>query len=284
MTGTVFDIKEFAVYDGPGIRTTVFMKGCPLRCQWCHNPEGLSPTPQLMVSVAACAHCGACRQVCPHPEGCVACGACVSACRLGLRRIAGRQWTAEDLSERLHKDRGLFEESGGGVTFSGGEPLLQWPFVKEVIRLLPGVHTAIETSGYCPDAVFSEAMETLSLIIMDLKLSDPALHRHYTGVDNAPILHHARMLCEGKLPFIIRIPLIPGVNDDGAHAEAVASLLEGASSLIRVELLPYHMTAGAKYPMAGLKYAPDFDAGQPVRVERGPFERRGIPVYLHKPA
>ena len=128
MTGTVFDIKEFAVFDGPGIRTTVFLKGCPLRCQWCHNPEGLSPKPQLMVSSASCVHCGACSRVCKHPDNCIACGVCVPYCRLGLRKIAGTIWTAEALAERLQRDADVYQMSGGGVTFSGGEPLMQWDF------------------------------------------------------------------------------------------------------------------------------------------------------------
>lgn len=189
-----------------------------------------------------------------------------------------------ELAARLGKSRALYAQSGGGVTFSGGEPLMQWPFVREVAGQLPGVHTAIETSGYASDEVFEEAMRTLCLIIMDIKLMDPALHRHYTGVDNAPILRHARMLCEGGVPFIIRTPLIPGVNDTKEQAEQTAELLRGASLLQRVELLPYHMTAGAKYPMVGMDYHPPFDAEQAVRVFTEPYEARGIPVYVHKPA
>ena len=148
MNGVVFDIKEFAVYDGPGIRTTVFMKGCPLRCRWCHNPEGLSPKRELMVSRAACVHCGACERVCRHPDGCVACGECVPVCRGNLRRIVGTEWTAEALAARLLKDADVYALSGGGVTFSGGEPLMQWPFVAEVIdrlrRTQPDTLTPIE--------------------------------------------------------------------------------------------------------------------------------------------
>ena len=215
--GVVFDVKEFAVFDGPGIRTTVFMKGCPLRCAWCHNPEGLAPAPQLMVSRAACTHCGACRRICPHPDACTACGECVAVCPGGYRRIAGQTYSADDLAARLQKDADVYRLSGGGVTFSGGEPLMQWAFVREVISRLSGVHTAIETSGFCADEVFAQAIETVSLIMMDWKVSDPALHKRWTGVSQDPILRHLNMLCAGDTPFILRMPIIPGVNDNPEH-------------------------------------------------------------------
>ena len=167
MTGIVFDIKEFSVFDGPGIRTTVFMKGCDLRCRWCHNPEGLSPKPQLMVSKASCTHCGACRKVCPSPDRCTACGKCLPYCRGGFRKIIGTEWKSEALAKRLQKDEDVYRLSGGGITFSGGEPLMQWPFVAETVSRLHGIHTAIETSGYTTDAVFADAMSRLDLIMMD---------------------------------------------------------------------------------------------------------------------
>ena len=279
MTGVLFDIKEFAVYDGPGVRTTVFLKGCPLRCQWCHNPEGLSMQPQLMVSHAACTHCGACRSVCEN-ETCIACGKCIPHCRLGLRKIAGQRMEASALAKKLLRSRRLMEESGGGITFSGGEPLMQWDFVEEVISNLDGLHTAIETSGYASDEVFTRMMNAVDFIMMDMKLTDPAMHRHFCGVDNAPILRHADMLCAGNTPFVIRVPLIPGVNDTEEHLTAVAGRIQGAKSLVRVELLPYHKTAGAKYGMAGMEYRPEFDTERAVRVWPEVFEKRGIPVLI----
>ena len=282
MTGVVFDIKEFAVFDGPGIRTTVFMKGCPLRCAWCHNPEGLSPRPQLMVSRAACTHCGACEAVCPHPDVCTACGACAAACRGGYRRIVGKTWTAETLAAHLQKDADVYALSGGGVTFSGGEPLMQWPFVREVITRLSGVHTAIETSGFCPDSVFEEAMHTCDLIMMDWKVSDPALHRRYTGVDQEIILRHARMLAKGDTPFILRMPIIPGVNDNRAHSETAAALVQGAKALRRIDVLPYQRAAGAKYEMVSMNYQPDFDENAAPRFYTDVFERAGIPYQLFR--
>lgn len=281
-TGTIFDIKEFAVFDGPGIRTTVFMKGCPLSCQWCHNPEGLSSKPQLMVSRAACTHCGACALVCPSPDHCIACGACISACRGGYRRIAGETWSAESLAARLQKDADVYTLSGGGVTFSGGEPLMQWPFVRDVIGRLSGIHTAVETSGFASDDVFQEAMERCNLMMMDWKVSDPALHKRYTGVDQDIILRHARMLAEGNTPFILRMPVIPGVNDNAAHFKTAASLVKDAKSLVRIDVLPYQRAAGAKYEMIGMQYHADFEEDRQPRFFTDIFHQFGIPFQLFK--
>ena len=287
--GVVFDIKEFAVFDGPGIRTTVFMKGCPLRCQWCHNPEGLSPKPQLMVSTAACAHCGACERACPlHsrpvapgsecwlPKDCLVCGECIPVCKGGLRKIAGAEWTAEALAARLNKDADVYRATDGGVTFSGGDPLMQWDFVSEVIDRLEGVHTAIETSGYAPDSVFEQVMEKLDLVMMDWKVSDPERHRRFTGVDQAPIRRHAEMLAAGDTPFILRMPIIPGVNDERAHFETVANLVKHARALVRIDILPYQRAAGAKYGMVGRTYAPQFDEGAAPRYYTECFDEAGI--------
>jgi len=281
-TGVVFDIKEFAVFDGPGIRTTVFMKGCPLRCQWCHNPEGLSPKPQLMVSRAACTHCGACKSVCPSPDHCIACGACIPRCRGGYRRIAGETWTAEALAERLQKDADVYALSGGGVTFSGGEPLMQWTFVRDVLSRLRSVHTAIETSGFAPDDVFEKAMRRFDLVMMDWKVSDPALHRRYTGVNHDVILRHTQMLARGDTPFILRMPIIPGVNDNTAHFETAAALVRDSRSLVRIDVLPYQRAAGAKYEMVGMDYHTDFDDAQTPRFFTEIFEREGLPYQLFR--
>ena len=279
-TGIVFDIKEFAVFDGPGVRTTVFMKGCPLHCQWCHNPEGLASRPQLMVSQAACIHCGACQAACPHPESCSACGKCIPYCKGGLRKISGEEWTAEKLAERLKKDSDLYEATGGGITFSGGEPLLQWDFVKETIFHLPHIHTAIETSSYASDETFLDAIETCDLILMDWKVSDPALHKHYTGVDQAPIRRHLEMLAKSDTPFFLRMPIIPGVNDNQVHFEEAARLVEAAKNLCRVDILPYQKTAGAKYEMIGKRYAPDFQEEKPLRFFTEAFSEKNIPFKL----
>ena len=279
MTGTVFDIKEFAVFDGPGIRTTVFMKGCPLRCTWCHNPEGLSAKPELMVSTGACTHCGACKAVCQKAV-CDACGQCIPYCKAGLRKIVGTQWTAQALAKELTKGKTLFDQSGGGVTFSGGEPTMQWPFVKETIDLLDGIHTAIETSGYCTEEVFRSVMETLDFIMLDVKQTDPQVHKTFCGVDNAPILRHAQLLAMGDTPYVLRVPLIPVVNDTKTHLKAVAQLCVGAKACLGVELLPYHKTAGAKYSMVARKYTPGFDVDAELNVAMDIFAGLGIDAKI----
>jgi pyruvate formate lyase activating enzyme len=187
--------------------------------------------------------------------------------------MAGYEIEAEALAARLKKSA-LFPD--GGVTFSGGEPLMQWPFVREVASLLPGIHLAIETSGYSSDEAFSEMTEKMNLVMMDIKHADPVAHEKWTGVDNAVILRHLEFLKAGTTPFIVRVPLIPGVNDSHENLARTAVLVSGAKALLRVELLPYHQTAGAKYPMAGLPYEPGFDTGRTPNKELHAFWARGI--------
>lgn len=290
-SGIVFEIREFTVFDGPGMRQTVFLKGCPLRCSWCHNPEGLQVMPQLMVSAASCTRCGRCMEVCPQgggetakqkkeagprPSACKACGKCVPICPLRLRRIAGERMTSQELAERVRRDDSYYAAYGGGVTFSGGEPLLQADFLIETLKRLEGVHRAIETSGYAEPEVFTEAVRNLDYVMMDIKLFDAEKHRRYTGVDNRRILDNARWLCQGETPFVIRIPVIPGVNDNEENFRQTAQWIAGAKKLERVELLPYHKTAGAKYEMAGKRYSPDFDPEGKLHLYPEIFREYGI--------
>ena len=265
-TGTIFDVKEFSVFDGPGMRQTVFLKGCPLRCNWCHNPEGLSTKPQLMVSLNSCTHCGKCMAACPHPEGCTACGRCVEICPQNVRRIAGTIMTSDELAALVKKDAAYYARYGGGVTFSGGEPLLQARFLAETLDKLPGVHRCIETSGYADAQTFRMVIDRLDYVIMDLKLMDDALHRRYTGVSNERILQNARTLMLSGKPCRFRIPLIPGVNDTEDNMRKTAEFVGGINAAVPIELLPYHVTAGAKYAMVGKAYAPIFDPNRTVHV------------------
>ncbi|MDR2185369.1 MAG: glycyl-radical enzyme activating protein [Treponema sp.] len=274
--GIIFDIKEFAVFDGPGIRTTVFFKGCPLRCQWCHNPEGLSPEPQLMVSGAGCTHCGACMAACPSPDVCILCGRCVHRCPRGIRRMVGEEYTAEGLAKKILRDDTYLKACGGGYTLSGGEPTLQGEFLLELLRHIRGSHRAVETSGCCPGDLFSAVLEETELILLDLKAVDTDVHRKYTGADNQIILENLERLKSSGRPHIIRIPVIPGVNDTEENYSATAKLLRDDHSLVKVELLPYHKTAGAKYSMLKMSYQPDFDVEQKSCIDREIFLAGGI--------
>ncbi len=275
-TGVIFDIKQFAVFDGPGIRTTVFLKGCPLRCMWCHNPEGLSFEPQLMVSQNGCTDCGSCRLVCKHPDGCILCGDCVRACPERLRKICGERMTVEELTGKLLRDREYLEMQGGGVTFSGGEPTGQPEFLLNCLKELRTMHRAVETSGYCRTDIFKNIMDELDYIIMDIKIADDEKHKIYTGVSNRTILENLEQVKKSGKPFRIRIPVIPGVNDTEENYRLTAELLKGAENLEMVELLPYHKTAGAKYGMVGRAYAPDFDVDREPVLETSAFENAGI--------
>lgn len=269
--GVIFDLKQFAVFDGPGVRQTVFLKGCPLHCNWCHNPEGLSAKPQLMVSKASCINCGRCQEVCQH-KTCIACGACVPVCPLHLRAISGERVSAEELEQRLRKDSAYYAQLGGGVTFSGGEPLMQGDFLLDVLGRIADLHRCIETSGYAEQDLFQAVVKKLDYVIMDLKLLDPEKHRQYTGVGNEKILRNAAYLCQADVPFTIRIPLIPGVNDNDENFRQTAQFLSGAKHLQQVELLPYHKTAGAKYAMAGMTYTPKFDINRSVYTSQKIFQ------------
>lgn len=246
--GKIFSIEEFAVNDGPGIRTTVFLKGCPLRCAWCHNPEGWSPEPQWLD-------------------------------KKGRREMCGYEISAEVLASKVSRDKDLYRDSGGGVTFTGGEPLSQADFLCEVMTLLPDIHKAVETSGYASAKAFGKVVGLADLLLFDIKLADSDLHLRYTGVRNELILGNLAALRESGKPFVARIPLIPGVNDTPENMEATALLLQGAKGLQRVELLRYHKTAGAKYPMVGLTYAPPFDENKEPEIHDA-FTDKGIKLLV----
>lgn len=261
MTGTVFDIKEFSVHDGPGVRTTVFMKGCPLSCRWCHNPEGLSPEAELMVRTARCRHCGACMRPCGHEE-CKPFGRCLHACPDGLVSVAGKVWDADELAEKLLQNADFMQMSGGGVTVSGGEPTMQAEFVCALLDRLKAVHRAVQTCAFTSAERFEAVISRCDYVMMDIKLADPAMHRKYCGVDNAPILANFERLRRSGKPYTIRVPLIPDITDTRENLAAIAEIVGDSA----VELLPYNTFAGAKYEGVGRVYTLDSKPNNPVDV------------------
>ena len=225
MDGLIFDIKEFAVHDGGGIRTTVFFKGCPLSCAWCHNPEGLSARRELYVSEGRCTHCGLCRRSCEHSD-CAELGRCLHVCPQNLVRAVGESYEAAALAEKLLRHKSLFDSTGGGVTLSGGEPLLQAEFATELLALLRGrVHTAIETSGFASSEIFRRVTDLCDFVFMDIKIADGEMHKKYTGVDNTLILENARYLKESGKPHRFRTPLIPDITDTCENLDAIARIV-----------------------------------------------------------
>jgi pyruvate formate lyase activating enzyme len=278
--GIVFDIKEFTVFDGPGIRTTVFFKGCPLRCTWCHNPEGLSFWPELMASRASCTHCGHCKKICPSPLSCIRCWKCIPICPLGLRRVAGIRYEAEELAGKLLRNAEYLARNEGGFTISGGEPTAQGEFLLELLGHLRGNHRAVETNGFCSADIFAAMLRETDLVLLDIKFADSSEHRRWTGQDNVPILENMEILKATDTPYIIRIPVIPSVNDSAENFRAIGKLLEVGTKPLKIELLPYHKTAGAKYSMLGMKYCPGFDVSIEPRLETNLFLEQGIPCSI----
>jgi pyruvate formate lyase activating enzyme len=279
-SGRIFNVQRFSLHDGPGIRTTVFFKGCPARCPWCHNPESQSFEPELIVLESRCIACGACRSVCPHGDaalappadrraaGCDGCGRCVSTCPAAARQVAGRIVTAAEVMTEIRKDRVFFDDSGGGVTFSGGEPLAQPELLRASLELCraEAIHTAVDTCGWGATSTLLALAPLVDLFLFDVKQLDEERHLACTGLPLAPILANLRALAGCHRAIWLRVPVIPGYTDDFANLRAVAELARSLSGIERVSLLPYHATAAAKlvrlgkpHPLAGTG-APSIEA------------------------
>jgi pyruvate formate lyase activating enzyme len=265
-TGVVFNVQKYSLQDGPGIRTTVFLKGCPLCCSWCHNPEGLSPRPEIVVVETRCAVCGECRTACPLPGAlqatvplptqnpdCLFCAACVEACPGGARQLIGRTMTVAEVLRQVLQDRIFYDDSGGGVTFSGGEPLMQPGFLKALLAACHdhGVHAAVDTCGLAASQHLLEIAPLTGLFLYDLKLMDDARHQLHTGVSNRPILENLRRLSAVHANIWVRVPLIPGINDDPENLEAMARFVSSIPSARQVSVLPFHKTGAQKFRRLG---------------------------------
>ena len=257
--GTVFSIEEFSVFDGPGIRTTVFLKGCPLRCSWCHNPEGQSFEKEILKNQNECIGCGRCTETALRLTGkSKLVQECANVCPKNLIRVCGTEYTADDLCSKIKKNKIFYRD--GGVTFSGGEPLAQPQFLAECIRLLKGgVHCAVQTSGFSSDGVFREILSLADMFLYDLKIIDEEKAKRYTGVSSKPILHNFGLLAESGKDFIVRIPLIPEVTAAEKNLNDIADVLN-FYGVRYAEALPYNKLAGAKYQLCGRTYAPDTGA------------------------
>lgn len=265
--GYVFNTQRFSVHDGPGIRTTVFLKGCPLSCTWCHNPEGIAPGPELALSPRRCIECGECVAVCPQglavaggiqtttaPDLCLACGACAEICPSQARQIAGLEKSVSEVVAEVLRDRVFFEESGGGVTFSGGEPLWQSGFLYELLKACryQGIHTAVDTSGLAPWEDLARVASVTDLFLFDVKHMDDEIHRQVTGVSNTRILANLRRLGEIHRHIWIRVPVVPGINDSVENLRATGRLAASLEGVEKICLLPYHPLGVDKLRRQGL--------------------------------
>ena len=254
MTATIFDIERSSFVDGPGIRTTVFFKGCNLRCVWCHNPESQSAKPELAFFESRCTHCGKCKEKCPNAlTSCTLCGACATYCPTDARKIYGKEMNVDEVMEEILRDRAFYENSGGGVTFSGGECMLQIDFLEEILKQCKeqGIHTAVDTAGHVPYEYFERILPYTDLFLYDVKAFDSAVHQQYTGVGNERILENLQTLLALGAPIWVRIPTIPTVNASVEEMKKIKAFLDANGAPRKVELLPYHAMGEGKCTALG---------------------------------
>ena len=296
--GLIFDLRKYSINDGPGIRTTVFFKGCPLRCLWCHNPEGQSASPEIMIRSSRClAGCSECLAACPDGaiiktaavpvidrQKCSACGKCADVCPAGAIELVGRRLTSAELLKEIEKDRIFQEQSGGGVTFSGGEPLSQADFLSDALDACrkKEIHTTVDTCGYVEADVLERIARKTDLFLYDLKVMDEKKHLAFTGASNRLILENlSRLVAMGK-KIIVRIPVVPGVNDDQKNVQEVAQYLRSLGAVREISLLPYHKLGKSKYQGLEKKAHPDeFEPPSTECLERIKRELEGWGFRVH---
>jgi pyruvate formate lyase activating enzyme len=282
LTGRVFDIKRYSIHDGPGIRTTVFLKGCSLRCLWCHNPESIDPGPNLMYWPSRCSRCYSCLNACPKEAlakdaagavvidraKCDLCGKCAEACLYDAMQFVGREMSVEDVLGEAEKDKIFYDQSGGGVTLSGGDPFVQAGFAEALLDgcRARGIRTAVDTAGFANNGVLDRLAPKADLILYDLKSMDDDRHKEFTGVSNAPVLENLKRLAAGRTEIWVRIPLVAGVNDDDDNIRRTIEFLSSLKTIRRVGLLPYHSS--------GLDKARRIGRENVFRIFEAPSEER----------
>lgn len=264
----LFDIQRGSLVDGPGMRTVVFFKGCNLRCSWCHNPESQSSQPELMIEKDRCTDCGLCRQVCKHPRHCTLCGDCVAYCPGKARKFFGKRWSLEDVFDQIRKDTAFYKSTGGGVTFSGGECMLQPDGLLALLMRCKeqNIHTAVDTAGHIPWESFEKIIPFTDLFLYDVKCLDSARHREYTGAGNERILENLSRLLAMDKDVIIRIPVVAGINDDPVEMTKLQKLLRSWGRPRAVELLPYHSMGEGKRRALGMPCRP-YRAPEPEKMQ-----------------
>jgi len=298
-SGRIFEIKRFAVHDGPGIRTTVFLKGCPLSCLWCHNPEGISDEPEIAFHERKCMQCGDCFMTCPFGlhsidengthtikrEACRLCRLCVDTCMPQALRCFGTEYSPEALFEIAVADIDFYKQSGGGVTCSGGEPLMQADFTAEFLSICKAseIHTAVDTSGCAPWQAFEKVLPVTDIFLYDLKHMDPVEHKKLTGADNRQLLENLRKLSEQGMPVEVRIPILPGLNSGEQNILQTAKFLKTIKSLTQIRVLPYHALSGSKYSAIGRPcHMPTATGRENIAVQQvvEAFGRENLPVCM----
>ena len=296
--GVIFDIRKYSIHDGPGIRTTVFFKGCPLRCWWCHNPEGQDVEPELVYRKSRCIGCDECSKSCQREaislvaqsisvnrEKCVPCNNCCRVCPSDALSIAGKQMTVKEILEEIEKDRTFYEESRGGVTFSGGEPLMQPDFLNALLKECKerAIHTAVNTCGFAQYEIVDRIRDKVDLFLYDIKTMDNRKHRKYTGASNEQILKNLKKLAESGSSIVISFPIIPGINDDDKNVTRTAKFISSLPNIQQVNLLPYHRAGIEKYKNLGKPYKLDKiqpPSNQRVKSVKEKMEAFGIRVGI----